>query len=124
MHLKFIWTNRMRVHFEEILQKPETEITNIESTMYMSLYYGVMYVVVEYWEALELHDDKIDQLLSSPNKKLLCDYRNASFHYNRKYFDKRFEKFFLEESTVNWILSLRNEFSRWFLENLKSISDD
>ncbi len=119
LHRKYIWADRMRVHFEQSIQKPETKITKIESMMYMSLWYGLMYVLIECWEKLELSDPKIDKLLKSKNKQFLKDYRNATFHYNKKYNDDRFEKFFSEKSIVNWIRSLTEEYSRWFLNKLQ-----
>ena len=52
LHKYFIWANRMRTHFDEILVKYEKKEMdehrfNIESTMYMSLWYGLLYVVIE-----------------------------------------------------------------------------
>ncbi len=127
LHRYFIWANRMRIHFEEILDKHTKQQIDehrfgIESMMYMSLWYGLLYVVIEGWESLKLSDVIIDELLKSPNTDLLKHYRNASFHYpkKRRYHDERFENFFKEQTTVEWIRKLNSEFSRYFIEALKN----
>ena len=68
LHRYFIWANRMRIHFEEILDKHTKQQIDehrlgIESMMYMSLWYGLLYVVIEGWESLKLSDVIIDELL-------------------------------------------------------------
>ncbi len=126
LHRYFIWANRMRIYFGEVLKKhAEGEIDEhsfgIESMMYMSLWYGLLYVVAEGWGALKLSDAVIDELLKSPNTNLLKHYRNATFHYPKKkqYHDVRFENFFKEQTTVEWVRRLNAEFSRYFLDVLK-----
>lgn len=127
LHRYFIWANRMRIYFDEVLKKhTEGKIDEhrfgIESMMYMSLWYGLLYVVVEGWESLKLNDAVIDELLKSSNTDLLKRYRNATFHYpkKRQYHDDRFEKFFKEQTTVEWVRKLNSEFSRYFLDVLKT----
>ncbi len=127
LHRYFIWANRMRVHFDDILGKHmNNEIDEhgieIEWMIYMSVWYGLLYVVVEGWKDLKLKDDAIDMLLKSKNTDLLRHYRNATFHYPRKheYNDKRFENFYKETSTVEWIRKLNSELGRFFLEYHKN----
>ena len=81
---------------------------------FMSYWYAGLYVVIEGWRELGLHDDVIDELLESPHVKLLRRYRNGAFHYQRKYFDDRFMDF-MKPGAPAWIRSVRHEFSRWFL---------
>lgn len=126
LHRYFIWANRMRIYFDEVLKKhTEGKIDEhrfgIESMMYMSLWYGLLYVVIEGWKSLKLSDAAIDKLLKSPNADLLKRYRNAVFHYpkKQKYHDERFENFFQEKTTVQWVRQLNSEFSRYFLGALK-----
>ena len=127
LHRYFIWANRMRICFDEILEKHTRKQIDdhrfgIESMMYMSLWYGLLYVVVEGWKSLKLNDASIDELLKSSNTDLLKRYRNASFHFPEKriYHDERFENFFKEKSTVEWVRKLNSEFGRYFLDALKS----
>ncbi len=124
LHRYFIWCDRMRVHLEAVLEKAEPTGNpglDIEHFMYMSYWYGGLYVVVEGWKELGLHDAEIDKLLDSPNVDLLRRYRNGVFHFQKDYFDNRFYDFMtVGADTVKWIRSLRDEFSRWFLNWAKS----
>ena len=127
LHRYFIWANRMRIYFDEVLKKhTEKKIDGhrfgIESMMYMSLWYGLLYVVIEGWESLKLRDNVIDKLLKSRNTNLLKCYRNAVFHYpkKREYNDKRFENFYKEQTTVKWVRGLNSEFGRYFINALKN----
>ena len=74
LHRYFIWANRMRTHFYEILDReqcPFKGAAEIESFLCMSYWYGGLYIVIEGWKALNLSDTTIDELLKSPNVKLL-----------------------------------------------------
>jgi len=131
LHKYFIWANRMRTHFDEALSfsvnnKIDTKAKNkkfeIEADMYMSLWYGLLYVVIEGWRELKLHDEKIDLLISDKNTELLRKYRNGAFHFNKIDNNTRFQKFFEEQSTVQWTRGLNKEFSRWFLDYYKKLN--
>ncbi len=126
LHRYFIWADRMRVHFDEILKRaeskpvavelPKTE-NGIDTFLYMSLWYGTFYVLIEGWQELKLTDPKIDSLLKSPNVELLRRYRNGVFHFQKEYYDKRFMELMSEgQDIANWIRNLRDEFSRWFID--------
>jgi Resolvase, N terminal domain len=65
----------------------------IESFLYMSYWYGGLYVVIEGWQELSLSDAVIDATLQSPNVDLLRRYRNGVFHFQRDYNDERFLAF-------------------------------
>lgn len=132
LHRYFIWADRMRVHFDEILKKvgsepvtsnlPKTE-NGIDTFLYMSLWYGTFYVLIEGWQELGLSDPKIDALLKSPNVDLLRRYRNGVFHFQKEYYDKRFMKLMSEGKDIaNWIRDLRDEFSRWFIDIHRDMS--
>ena len=96
LHRYFIWANRMRPHFDEVLSKGdlgEGRKADIESFLYMSYWYGGLYVVIEGWRELKFADAVIDKMLQSPNVKLLRRYRNGVFHFQKNYNDERFEGF-------------------------------
>lgn len=122
LHRYYIQANRMKIHFYKVLsQQPESsEQFIIESKTYMQIWYSFIYVVIEGWQQLKLSDDKINTLLNNEPKKvaLLKKYRNATFHYQKIYNNNKFENFYKESTTVNWIFSLNEEFGRWFLANL------
>lgn len=126
LHRYFIWADRMRVHFDQVLKEVGLKSVSddlskkkggIDTFLYMSLWYGTFYVLIEGWQQLKLSDAKIDALLKSKNVDLLRLYRNGVFHFQKEYFDDRFMKLMKEGLDVaNWIRDLRDEFSRWFLE--------
>lgn len=119
LHRYFIWADRMRVHFNQILRTKDTMSKHdydLQTFLYISYWYGGMYVVIEGWRDLGLSDPKIDNLLSSLNVGLLKRYRNGAFHFQRDYFDQRFIEFMKKEDTVAWIHELRKQFSRFFLD--------
>jgi len=123
LHRYFIWANRMRTHLDAILDRGEIKRHSefpIEAHMYMSLWYACLYVVIEGWQGLGLKDVTIDALLKSPNTLLLKRYRNGVFHFQRKYFDRRFLEIVDDgENVVAWIRNLNHEFGRFFLQRPK-----
>lgn len=123
LHRYYIWANKLRVDFQSIL-KNKNKISKaeyeIESLMYMSLWYGMLYVVIEGWQNLKLKDGNVDNLLKSKYTKLLKRYRNGVFHFQKKYKDIRFEELDREKEAVSWVVELNKEFGRLFLEKLKN----
>jgi hypothetical protein len=125
LHKYYFWANRMRTHFDDIIanRAPDEEYSEKEdeSNLYMSYWYGGLYVVIEGWRELALTDNKIDSLLTSPNIDLLRRYRNGVFHFQRDYFDERFIEFIRNGiNCVEWIRNLNREFGRYFLEWYKT----
>jgi hypothetical protein len=82
-----------------------------------SYWYSGIYVVIEGWRELGLHDTEIDHLLESPHVETLRRYRNGVFHYQRKYFDDRFLNFTAAGGeSAAWVVQLTAAFDRWFRE--------
>ena len=120
LHRYFIWSNRMRVHFDQILQRGGSRgdlnsREGIEEFLYLSYWYGGLHVVIEGWQKLDLHDPDVDRLLDSPNVGLLRRYRNGAFHYQSTYLDGRFVNFFAQEGTAGWVRELTEALSTFFL---------
>jgi hypothetical protein len=119
LHRYFMWANKMRILFcNEISERSSISerLWYDNPGMFMSMWYGMLYVVVEGYKELGVHDAKIDQLLSSQNVELLRRYRNGVFHFQRDYFDERFLNFIKEsEATVPWMHELTSSFSDFFL---------
>ena len=130
LHKYFVWANKMRTNFDDLLNQNKQEIIphskfEMESNLYMSYWYGGLYVVIEGWKELGLADEKIDALLYSPNVNLLRRYRNGVFHFQRDYFDERFLGFIRDGiNCIEWIRNLNLEFGRYFLTWAKEIQDE
>lgn len=123
LHRYFIWSDRMRVHFDQSLSHPDSEekIAAFEQSMYMALWYGSFYTLIVGWRELKrdlkLECPEIDSLLKSPNVKLLYEYRNGVFHFQREYNSKKFETLYKKgKDFPTWIRNLREAFSKYFLK--------
>lgn len=118
----FIWSNSMRTHLDEVLPRVSPELDWFEPeamkmNLYLSYWYGSLYVVIEGWTALGLSDIKIDALLKSPNVELLRRYRNGVFHLQKDYFDERFIGFMRDGvKSVEWVRNRNRAFGRYFLD--------
>jgi hypothetical protein len=88
-----------------------------DRSMFMSYWYGTLYVVIEGWRELRLSDARINELLKSPKVKSLKLYRNGVYHFQRNYFDDRFAGFMKSKDSVEWVRELHGEFGRFFLED-------
>lgn len=125
LHRYFIWANRMRTHFDKLIL--ETGLTTgqseIEARLYMSYWYGGLYVVTEGWEELKLSDPVIDGLLDSPNLSLLKRFRNGTFHFQSDYNDTRFTELVNSGvDVVSWVRDLHRNFGRYFLRALHKVN--
>jgi hypothetical protein len=113
----------MRLQFHERRKahrdRPEAFILDTDGMAWMGLWYGTLYVVVEGWQTLGLHDKQIDELLTSSNAELLRRYRNGMFHFQKDPFDNRFVEFMDEPSTPEWVRTLHGAFGRWCDEMIK-----
>jgi hypothetical protein len=117
LHRYFIWANKMRTDFDILLNIDKPGI-KIEQDLYMSYWYGGLYVVIEGWDKLDLNDTVIDGLLAKKEYvELLRRYRNGVFHFQKTYFDRRFVNI-LEQGKdfVTWVRKLNGEFGRYFLQ--------
>ncbi|HEX8843958.1 MAG TPA: hypothetical protein VF791_04915 [Pyrinomonadaceae bacterium] len=115
----FIWADKMRHDFQNLVMNRGNldEFTFLEhSHIYMSYWYGALYVLIEGWRDLGLKDEKIDGLIGSPYVDLLRRYRNAVFHFQKKFSDKRFMDLMLAgKESVEWVSALHREFGRFFM---------
>ena len=109
LHRYFIWANRLREHLEDTLRQqgpmPDTHARMADAEreaaeqaarawllpvfFYGSYWLASLYVVVEGWQELGLHDARVDQLLERAFVDLLRRNRNAVLHYQPEYLDRR-----------------------------------
>jgi hypothetical protein len=125
LHRYFIWADRLREYFENtILKDPGTSVDLAwadDCGLFMSHWYGALYVVVEGWKDMGLKDPVIDKLLESTNVALLKRFRHGAFHFQREYFDNRFSNFWYDsKKTVPWVRQLNDAFSQFFLKEVGS----
>jgi hypothetical protein len=114
-----LWADKMQHDFlQHITCRTEPDDFHFEEHghIYMSYWYGALYVVVEGWQELKLTDSVIDGLLRSPNVDLLRRYRNGVFRFQRKFYDERFWDLMLAgRESVEWVSQLHGEFRRYFM---------
>lgn len=125
LHRYFIWSSVLKSHFDETLAgfaaRGEacslTSDEGIKAYAYMSYWYAALYVVVEGWQRLGLHDELIDELLDSPNVELLKLYRHGVFHFHEDYFNRRLTLPLIDrgDAPVAWVGDLSTQLGRWFL---------
>jgi len=121
LHKYFVWCNKMRTQFDEMMPDftDETEWADpiaLNMNLYMSYWYGGLYVVIEGWKELGFADPEIDDLLKSPNVDILRRYRNATFHFQREYFADKMTDFMTKgQNAVEWVRTLNSAFGRYFL---------
>jgi hypothetical protein len=128
LHRYWMYANRMREYFEKALLDPDwremVQKQNAKAQLvfwihdpgiFMSYWYGGLYVVIEGWRELGLNDPTIDRLLTSPNVDLLKRYRNGIFHFQKNYVDQRFSGFIESQDSVPWVRELNLAFDSYFL---------
>ncbi len=125
LHRYFMWANRLREHFDKALKvrgpAKESDFPvwfADDAGLFMSHWYAALYVVIEGYRELGLHDTKIDALLTSPNVDLLRRYRNGVDHFQKDYFDGRFFDFMGSPDTPKWARDLNRDFGRFLIETL------
>ena len=123
LHRYFIWQLEMRTRFDEVLRDVDKrglrlkrgQNEEIDAFMWLSLWYGLLYVVIEGWQELQLHDQAVNRLLSSRNTDLLRRYRNGVFHFQADYDDERFLQLLSSEQTARWARDLSDALGRAFV---------
>jgi hypothetical protein len=90
-----------------------------EPGIYLMYSYAGLYLVIEGYRDVGLHDVEIDELLASPFVDRLRLFRNATFHYQKGLISIKHLQFFgtEEEKTERWIGQVYIAFARFFSEN-------
>lgn len=117
LHRYWITADRMKIHFQrhigkegalERMQDPATHYAEFtEARIYMDLWYGLLYVVIDGWGELKLSDPHVDEcLMEAEYVKLARRYRNAAFHYQHAYYHEKFSAVWEDRSGfVVWALT-------------------
>ena len=122
LHRYYIWANKFRTSFDNTIEAAANPHSNAliwfaeEGGMFLSYWYAALYVVIEGWAELGLHDAEVDALLVSPNVGYLKRYRNGVCHFQPEYLDERFLEMMRSPDSVEWVRSLNRAFGGFFLQ--------
>lgn len=133
LHKYFMTASLMAQEFDRHLKTPERYATKdvaeemmmflvSKAGLTMTLWYGALYVVVEGWQQIGMSDPEVDQLLKSPNAKLLKGVRHSVFHFQKHWLDERQSRFFGAKDSVAWVRQLTAAFRRILLAEMRRIS--
>lgn len=108
LHRYYLTADTMRRDMRSYLREHpgSSDVNSIEFTQffaYMSMWYSTLWVVLEGWAELKIEDPDMDQILADDNAALLRRFRNATFHYQRDYFDQRVIDYVQSEDSVGWV---------------------
>ncbi|HGF4942381.1 TPA: hypothetical protein ACF4E7_004721 [Vibrio parahaemolyticus] len=85
----------------------------------ISVFYSLLYVVVEGYRELGSTDEKVDSLLEQYDfVDALRLFRNATFHYQKAPIPEKAMKFLETENSENWIQDLLVAFRQYFEKQL------
>jgi hypothetical protein len=121
------WADMLRVQFETTHARDRQELERrlqakqitfepklLESEMYICLWFGVLYIVIEGWPTLKLNEPHITKLLRSHFKDLLRNFRNATFHPD-DYDDARIQALVdTGQESIDWAREVTLEFKSFF----------
>ena len=127
LYRHLFWADNLRKQFESVLARDRAELERrlqanqivfdpklLESEMYLSLWLGCLYSVIEGWSNLKIDAPRIKQLLEKGYKKKLFGFRNAVFH-PVDYDDVRFHALAAEgQKSLDWAREITNEFKVFF----------
>ncbi|WP_434633137.1 hypothetical protein [Vibrio sp. SCSIO 43086] len=85
----------------------------------ISVFYSLLYVVVEGYRELDITDERVDSLLEQYDfVDALRLFRNATFHYQKAPIPEKAMKFLETENSENWIQDLHVAFRQYFEKQL------
>lgn len=88
----------------------------------LSVWYSLLYVVVEGYQELKLRDDEIDELLDRNSYlNMLRLFRNATFHFQKDPFTPKILEFLTAGDSEVWVKELNIAFKRFFERELSIV---
>lgn len=122
IYRQLIWADHLRDYFGNSLPKKKLDLS-IDFTiephwMFMSLWYGILFSVLE---ALNKIKVKVPGVKEDINQmyEILRKYRNAVFHVQDKYQNKKQRKLILDDKSVEKINKIHKTVGLFLLETLK-----
>lgn len=138
LHRYWIYSNRMKVLFEEELKNIITNKTHLnidyrtEHSLYIgdynlfrSYWYGSLFVVIEgYQNNFKISDKRIDDLMNLEYINNLRLFRNSTFHYQKEFYPEKASKVDNENEFIDWVKKLHSELGKFIIRELSSILPD
>jgi len=85
----------------------------------LSVWYALLYVVIEGFREMKLTHPEVDELLKNEEcVDCLRLFRNATFHYQKDPLTEKTLKFLEAKDSEKWIMDLNKALNRFFLETL------
>ena len=96
------------------------ELAGMQSTLHrMSVWYSLIYVVVEGYKELNCTHEAVDEILNNDEcVDFLRLFRNATFHYQKDPLTEKAQKFLMAKDSEIWIRDLNKALEKFFLDNL------
>lgn len=124
LHRYFLAPDQMRSEFRKTLWEhgphPEITVRGMHQKVLMQLWHMSLYVVIEAWQKLGLTDPTVDELLTSPNRDLLRQHRNAVAHFQPEYQSAKEIGVLVEESAQQWIEDVHRAIGRYLDDWLRA----
>jgi hypothetical protein len=130
LHRYWIYSNRLRLEFQSALDSwPKTDPADVvqvvfmldsDPGIFMAFWHASLYVVVEGYRELGLHDPEIDALLESPNTEHLRRFRNGTFHYQPEAISPKLLGIVMSEDSVEWMRQLHTRMGQFLLAQVKA----
>ena len=85
----------------------------------LSVFYGLLHVVIDGYRELELSDEKLDKLLGQGDYvDRLRRFRNAVFHFHKDPFDAKLTEFLEADASDAWIKAVYKSLKQLFEREL------
>ena len=85
----------------------------------ISVWYALLYVVIEGYKALSIQFEPVDQLLAQEEYvNLLRLFRNGTFHYQEDPLTEKVIGFLHKTDSESWVRELNRQFQAFFLQAL------
>jgi hypothetical protein len=132
LHRYWLYSDRLRVLFRGALddwpgdaeQPPGPAeavlMLHTDPGIFMAYWHASLYVVIEGYRALGLHDPAIDILLQSPNVDHLRLFRNGTFHYQREPIPHKLVGIMSSQDAVTWLRQLHTRMGQFLLAQVKA----
>ena len=106
----------------EFLSLPEhlqtLSIVTSDSWIFRAYWYSSLYIVIEAYNELGISDTEIDMMMVEPFIDDLRLFRNGSFHFQKKFYNKKLLGVDNTSEFTNWSYDLHTKFGKFILKKL------